>query len=228
MFGLLIPVLPGPLIRRCCFRRTLKGVGRLTRRVDEARRTARTYEANADAYTEKYRGGSVAARHGDPFLDAVGDGRVLDAGCGPGSDAAVFANRGLDVVGLDVTRAFLREASSDVDGAFCRGDVRALPFVADAFDGVWCCAALHHLPKADAPAALAEFERVLAPDGAFFCSVKRGSDAGFEPDDDRGGGDDRYFAYYAGDEFRDMLAAAGFEPDVRVDGRWVNTYTTPA
>nr|WP_233745493.1 class I SAM-dependent methyltransferase [Halobacterium bonnevillei] len=89
--------------------------------MDEARRTARTYEANADAYTEKYRGGSVAARHGDPYLDAVGDGRVLDAGCGPGSDAAVFADRGLDVVGLDVTRAFLREASSDVDGAFCRG-----------------------------------------------------------------------------------------------------------
>lgn len=202
--------------------------------MDEALRTAHTYEANAEAYVEKYRGGSVAARHGDEFLDAVRDAaerdrpaRVLDAGCGPGSDAAVFAERGLDVVGVDVTQSFVREARRDVDGAFARGDVRALPFPDDAFDGVWCCAALHHLQRADAPAALAEFERVLRPDGALFCSVKRGAEAGFEPDDDHGSGDERFFAYYRGDEFRTLLADAGFDPVVRVDGRWVNTVTTP-
>ncbi|MFB6271124.1 MAG: class I SAM-dependent methyltransferase, partial [Halobacterium sp.] len=122
----------------------------------------------------------------------------------------------------------LREARRDVDGAFARGDLRALPFRDGAVDGVWCCAALHHLPKADAPAALAEFERVLRPDGALFCSVKRGDDAGFERDDDHGGGDERYFAYYGGDEFRALLADAGFEPTVRTDGRWVSTVSTPA
>lgn len=201
--------------------------------MDEALRTAYTYETNADAYV-KYRGGSVAARHGDEFFDVMsvaldrgGPARVLDAGCGPGSDAAVFADSGPDVVGVEVTLSFLRQARRDVDGAFARSDVRALPFSDDAFDGVWCCAALHHLPKADAPAALAEFERVLHPDGALFCSVKHGADAGFEPDDDHGSGDERFFAYYRGDEFRAMLANAGFDPAVRVDGRWVNTVTTP-
>lgn len=219
--------------------------------MDEALRTARTYEANADAYAAKYRAGSVAARllgdedgdpffeagdgdpfsdalDGDPFFEAGGGGRILDAGCGPGSDAAVFAERGLDVVGVDVTRSFLRDARRGVDGAFCRSDLRALPFEDAAFDGVWCCAALHHLPRADAPAALAEFQRVLAPGGVLFCTVKRGADAGFEPDHDHGGGDPRYFAYYTGDEFRALLADAGFEPSVRVDDRWVSAFTTPA
>lgn len=202
--------------------------------MDETLHTAGTYEANADAYVEKYRAGSVAALHGDAFFDALRNReadddqvRVLDAGCGPGSDAAVFADRGFEVVGADVTQSFLREARRDVDAAFARCDLRDLPFEDSAFGGVWCCAALHHLQKAHAPAALAEFERVLHPDGALFCSVKRGTDASFEPDDDHGSGDERFFAYYRGDEFRAMLANAGFDPAVRVDGRWVNTVTTP-
>jgi SAM-dependent methyltransferase len=194
---------------------------------DEALRTAATYEANADAYAEKYRAGSVAADHGGPFIDALDGDRVLDAGCGPGSDAAVFADRGLDVVGVDVTRSFLVAARRDVDGAFCRGDLRALPFADARFDGAWCCAALHHLPRRDARDALAELRRVLDEDGALFCSVKRGDAAGFEPDDDHGDGGDRFFAYYVRGEFEGLLADAGFTGDVDADGRWVSALVEP-
>lgn len=195
--------------------------------MDEALQTAATYEANADAYTEKYRSGSVAAAFGDPFFDALDGERVLDVGCGPGSDAAVFADRGLDVVGADVTQSFLLEASEDVAGAFCRGDARSLPFADDTFDGVWACASLHHVPRSDLPAALAECHRVLRPAGAFFCSVKRGDGAEFEADTDHGGGDDRFFAYYTGAAFEDLLADAGFAGDVRAEGRWVNVVAHP-
>lgn len=196
--------------------------------MDEALRTAATYEANADDYTEKYRAGSVAADYGGPFVDALSGDRVLDVGCGPGSDAAAFADRGLDVVGLDVTQSFLAAARGDVDGAFCRGDARALPFADGRFAGVWSSAALHHLPKSEFADALAECRRVLAADGVFFCSVKRGADAGFEPDDDHGGGDDRFFAYYEPDEFRDALSAAGLAGEVRADDRWVSALAHPA
>ncbi|WP_232702631.1 class I SAM-dependent methyltransferase [Halobacterium wangiae] len=195
--------------------------------MDESLQTAATYEDHADAYCEKYRTASVAERHGDPFFDALAGDRVLDAGCGPGSDAAVFAARGLDVVGVDITHSFVAAAREDVDGAFVRGDLRSLPVPDGAFDGVWACAVLHHLPKPAAVDALAEFERVLADDGVLFCSVKRGESAGFEPDDDHGGGDDRFFAYYGGDEFRELLADAGLEGEARAEGRWVNTLATP-
>lgn len=52
--------------------------------MNESLRTAATYETHADAYREKYRSDSVAARHGDEFhdlLDAVGlDGQVVAEG----------------------------------------------------------------------------------------------------------------------------------------------------
>jgi ubiquinone/menaquinone biosynthesis C-methylase UbiE len=195
--------------------------------VDETRSTAETYEEHADAYREKYRAASVAARHGDAFFDALAGDRVLDVGCGPGSDAVVFADRGYDVVGADVTQSFLQTAREDVDGAFCRADMRSLPFATGSFDGVWSSAALHHVPKADARAALAEFERVLREDGALFCSVKRGEGAGFEPDPDHGDGDDRFFAYYGGEEFEAMLEAAGFAGEVTAEGRWVSALANP-
>jgi SAM-dependent methyltransferase len=191
--------------------------------VDETRRTAETYEEHADAYRAKYRAGSVAAHHGDAFFDALAGDRVLDVGCGPGSDAAVFADRGYDVFGADVTHSFLEAARRDVEGAFCRADMRSLPFASDAFDGVWSSAALHHVPKADARDALAEFERVLRADGALFCSVKRGEGAGLEPDPDHGDGDDRFFAYYTGEEFSALLDEAGFTGEVTAEGRWVST-----
>ena len=195
--------------------------------MDESLRTASTYEDHADAYCEKYRSGSVAERHGAPFFDALDGDRVLDAGCGPGSDAAVFAEHGLDVVGVDITASFVAAARENVDGAFVRGDLRSLPVPDGTFDGVWSCAVLHHVPKPDAADALVEFERVLADDGVLFCSVKRGESAGFEPDDDHGGGDDRFFAYYGGDEFRDVLADAGLDGEVRADGRWVSALAHP-
>jgi SAM-dependent methyltransferase len=195
--------------------------------VDEALQTAATYEGNADAYAEKYRSGSVAATFGDSFFDALDGDRVLDVGCGPGSDAAVFAERGVDVVGVDVTQSFLVEAADAVAGSFCRGDARSLPFDANSFDGVWACASLHHVPRGDMPSALRECRRVLADDGAFFCSVKRGDGEGFERDTDHGSGDDRFFAYYTGGEFASLLADAGFAGDVQADGRWVNVVAHP-
>nr|WP_272904705.1 class I SAM-dependent methyltransferase [Halobacterium sp. TGN-42-S1] len=155
--------------------------------------------------------------------------RVLDLGCGPGSDAAVFADRGLDVVGVDVTASFLDAARRDVeDGHFARGDARRLPLADDTVAGVWACASLHHVPPADLPAALAECRRVLRSDGTFFCSVKRGDGDGFEPDDDHADGDDRYFAYYDAGQFERLLAHAGLAGDVDADGRWVSALAHPA
>ena len=195
--------------------------------MDEALRTSETYERHAAAYEEKYLSASIAAEHGDPFLDALDGDLVLDAGCGPGSDAAAFADAGLDVTGVDVTQSFLAAADEHVDAAFTRGDMRHLPFATGAFDGVWSCAAVHHVPKRETATVLAEFARVLCEDGVLFCSVKRGADAGFEPDDDHGGGDDRFFAYYGGDEFRALLRDAGLDGEVRADGRWVSALAHP-
>jgi SAM-dependent methyltransferase len=56
--------------------------------------------------------------------------RVLDVGCGPGRHAHALAERGLEVVGVDISQRFvdLAAASAPPGATFVRADARALTF----------------------------------------------------------------------------------------------------
>ena len=195
--------------------------------MNEVERTLATYEGDAAAYAEKYLSESGLEAYGGPFLDRLDGGRVLDLGCGPGVDAAVFAQLGVNVVGLDVTPSFLRrarehfvEVTADVtadrqaEASFVRGDMRSPPFVADSFDGIWASGSFHHVPREEAPATAAELARVLREDGCAYISVKReptGSEVA-----------DRHFEFYEPGEFRALLADAGFDVEIiETTGPWI-------
>jgi SAM-dependent methyltransferase len=57
--------------------------------------------------------------------------RVLDVGCGPGRHAHALAERGVEVVGVDIAAAFLAAAGP---GRWVRADARRLPFSPQSFD----------------------------------------------------------------------------------------------
>jgi SAM-dependent methyltransferase len=59
--------------------------------------------------------------------------RVLDAGCGPGRHVEALTARGVDVVGVDISAAFLRLLPA---GWPVRADVRQLPVRPGSFDAV--------------------------------------------------------------------------------------------
>lgn len=176
--------------------------------MDEAARTSRVYESNAEAFVEKYQSASIAERFWDEVDELFPGTRLLDVGCGPARDVETFADRGYDVTGFDLTLAFLREARGTVDAPFVRGDMRALPFRDAAFDGIWARASLLHVPREDVPGTLSEFHRVLDAPGALVATLKRGDESGHAEDD-------RYFERYQPPEIRTLLADAGF--DVTVD-----------
>jgi ubiquinone/menaquinone biosynthesis C-methylase UbiE len=151
------------------------------------------------------------ADYGRRFLSLIEpEARVLDAGCGAGRDMAWMEAQGARVTGVDLSVGMLAQARRRLRGELLQGDLRRLPFPDGAFAGVWCMAALLHLPKADAPAALAEMRRVLAPRGVLHLSLQEGEGETWEPVPYRSEAVERFFARYAHDEARALLQHAGF------------------
>jgi len=139
--------------------------------------------------------------------------RVLDLGCGPGRDIELLRARGARTIGADLSLGMLREARARVGGALVCGDMRALPFTSASFYGVWLCAALLHLPRADAPRALAEVRQILRATRPLYVSVQQGE--GERWIETRGA---RLFVYYQPDELAAIVRAAGFV----VQKTWIN------
>lgn len=110
----------------------------------------------------------------ESFVEALEGPAVLDAGCGPGRDAAYFAERGLDPVGVDLAAGMVEYARQHRPGRYLRMDLRALGFPANSFDGVWCPASVFFVPHEGMATALGEFERVLRPDGVARVGFKLG------------------------------------------------------
>jgi hypothetical protein len=73
---------------------------------------------------------------------------------------------------------------------------------------VWCQAALLHLPKELAPAALREAWRALLPGGLLHVSVQQGDSEGFETRPYEPA--ERYYAHYQPEEFKTLVQSAGF------------------
>jgi len=94
--------------------------------------------------------------------------RVLEVGCGAGTDSAQFALAGARLTAVDLSYQSLRMARQHlivrrVNAAWCEADAERLPFPNDCFDLVYSWGVIHHTPNM--PAAIAEIERVLRPGG---------------------------------------------------------------
>lgn len=123
----------------------------------------------AAALYEKHRPSYPAALV-DWVLDTThfpAGGSVADVGCGTGISTRLFAERGLDVVGIDPNESMLERARAAGGPArYLQGEAVATGLAPGSVDLVTVAQAFHWF---DQEATLAEFGRVLRPAGA--CAV---------------------------------------------------------
>ena len=90
---------------------------------------------------------------------------VADLGCGPARDGARLAGAGHRVTGIDRSAGMLAIAVRALPGRVVQADLRSLPVARGSLDGIWCCAALLHIPCDHTMAVLGEIRRVLRRGG---------------------------------------------------------------
>lgn len=134
------------------------------------------YSVIARAYADKVEGNAWNAYYERPaVLRLVGDvagQRVLDAGCGSGLHAEALVDRGAAVIGIDASAGLLSLATERLGGRarFEHADIsEPLPFKDASFECVLAALVMHYLR--DWKPTLAEFHRVLVPDGRLVIST---------------------------------------------------------
>lgn len=196
----------------------------------------------ADSYVQ-HKGGADRASHEAMLrLSRVQPSdRVLDIGCGPGFVTLLFAERAREIIGLDLTPAFLERARQRQQELglknvqFLEGDAEQMPFADGSFTLVISHKALHHF--AHPHKILAEAHRVLGSHGRLLIGDTISSDdsaknsAHNELERLR---DPSHVKMYGLEELKELIASAGFrvtECEVLEDERtfewWMSVITPP-
>ncbi len=140
---------------------------------------------------------------------------ILDLGCGSGRDTKAFLKSGFRVTAADGSPELCALAS-----AFTGIPVRKMLFSEltdrDAYDGIWACASLLHVPSADLPDIFRRIITALKPGGVLYVSFKYGTFEG-----ERNG---RRFTDFTEETFSAFLARF---PELTAEECWISSDLRP-
>ena len=103
------------------------------------------------------------------FAELCGDGVIADVGCGPGQVTAFLGDVHRDVVGVDLSPAFVELAAAKNPGVeFTVASMLDLPVADHAWAGALAFYSVIHLTPADRALAFLELARVIRPGGCLF------------------------------------------------------------
>jgi len=132
------------------------------------------YEQNAEDFFRRSVDADMARGHGEFTALLEPGARVLDAGCGSGRDALAFSRAGFQVTAIEAAPnlAALARAHAGLP-------IQVMTFDQidwqGAFEGVWACASLLHVPRAELASAVRRLRDALTPGGVFWMSFKYGT-----------------------------------------------------
>jgi ubiquinone/menaquinone biosynthesis C-methylase UbiE len=129
---------------------------------------SRSFDRAANFYDQTRPLFEPIATHGiQALLDLAGpQARVLDVGTGTGRISIPLLERGMDLIGCDLSSKMLGRLKEKLPGArISQADASRLPFPTGHFDMVLTVHVLHLIPSWRE--ALREFKRVMVPGGRY-------------------------------------------------------------
>jgi SAM-dependent methyltransferase len=176
-----------------------------------------SYDTVAVSYAELVQDGAPAEPECfDLFAQLAtsdGDGAVLDIGCGPGRTTGLLHDRGLRVIGMDLSPGMIEVARRDhPDLDFRVGSMTALGLPDASLSGVLSWWSVIHLPRDVVPTAFAEFHRVLAPGGILLLGFHVGEETTHKTTGYGGHPMNIYVHRWTAPALSEIAVAAGFTP----------------
>lgn len=121
---------------------------------------------------------------------------ILDFGCGSGRDTKAFLDAGFQVTATDGCSEFCRIAQQ-LTGLPVRHELFQDLSDVQAYDGIWACSSILHLPKRELFDVFVKMTTALKPHGVIYTSFKHGTFEGL-----RSG---RYFTDFTEPAFREFV-----------------------
>ena len=130
-------------------------------RQDPYRRIARFYDAGVEPFNASLRKYVLRVARPEKGM------KVLEVGCGTGTNLALFAEAGCEVAGIDLSASMIGLARKKLgDRADLReGDASEMPFEDGSFDLVLAFLTLHEMPVEMRGPVVREMARVARDDG---------------------------------------------------------------
>jgi len=137
-------------------------------------KTLNYYNQNAQSFSDSTLNVDMSALYAE-FLPLIPKhGHILDAGCGSARDAMYFKQQGFTVSAFDASPELAKLASNYLQQAVEVKTFQQLNCT-NKHDGIWCCASLLHVPKAELPQVFLKLQNALKPNGVLYVSFKYGT-----------------------------------------------------
>ena len=149
------------------------------------------------------------------FINALPGDKILDLGCGSGSDTKYFLEIGLKVTAVDGSEELCKRASDYLGIPVYHMLFQELD-LEDEYNGILACSSILHLPKDELRTVFYKMVTALKSSGVIYTSFKYGEFEG-----ERNG---RYFTDFTIELFNEFIKNI---PDLKIEEQWITEDVRP-
>jgi len=173
------------------------------------------YNVNAELFIQNTLNVDMEKLH-QRFIDNLPKhSKILDAGCGSGRDTLAFMKMGFSVDAFDASIKMV-ESAKKLTGLPVKHNRFDQIQVVNEYHGIWSCASLLHIKRAELPSSMQVLANTLKDTGIWFISFKYGSEEREK--------DGRFFTDLTEELLTDLVSEV---KDIQIESMWTSVDQRP-